>query len=84
MVYIWLLILAGVIIIPIISGGVKELEKRLEKVENDDAHKPGKKGEQKREDMKFAVKFLTYAVIVIFIIIVIIMARFTGQIIYSN
>lgn len=82
MAYIWLLILAGVIIIPIISGTAKELERRLEK--SDGISESDKKTGQKKEDLKFAVKLLTYGVVIIFIIIVIIMAKFISQIIYSN
>ncbi len=82
MAYIWLLILAGVIIIPIISGTAKELERRLEK--SDGNSESDKKTGQKKEDLKFAVKLLTYGVVIIFIIIVIIMAKFISQIIYSN
>lgn len=76
MLYIWILILAGVILVPIISGATKEMEKRMEKVD--------KKDKQKKEDMKFIIKLLTYAAIALFIVIVIIMARFTSNIIYSN
>lgn len=82
MAYIWLLILAGVIIIPIISGTAKELERRLEK--SDGNSESDKKTGQKKEDLKFTVKLLTYGVVIIFIIIVIIMAKFISQIIYSN
>ena len=82
MAYIWLLILAGVIIIPIISGTAKELERRLEK--SDGISESDKKTGQKKEDLKFTVKLLTYGVVIIFIIIVIIMAKFISQIIYSN
>jgi len=82
MAYIWLLILAGVLVIPIISGTAKELERRLEK--GGDSESSSKKTKQKKEDMKFTIKLLTYSVVTIFVIIVIVMAKFISQIIYSN
>jgi hypothetical protein len=84
MIYIWILIIAGVIIVPVISGAVKELEKKLEKQEVDQKSTSKSKKNQKVEDTKFAIKSLTYLVVIIFIGIVLIMARFIGQIIYAD
>jgi len=71
-------------LVPILSGATKELEKKLANVDEEHQEAPGKKKEQKKEDMKFAIKLLTFTIIIIFIIIVVIMAKFTGQIIYSD
>jgi len=84
MAYIWLLIIAGVIIVPIISGAVKELEKKLEKTDQEASLEAPNKKKQRIQDTKFAIKFLTYTVALIFLAIVIVMAVFTSKIIYSN
>ena len=84
MIKIWLLILAGVVIVPLISSFTKELEERLTKFQEDkyEADETGKPN--KKEDIEFTIKFLRYTVMTLFIVITIIMIRFTAQIITSK
>jgi hypothetical protein len=84
MLKIWILIVSGIILVPLIATITKELEERLSKIrdnkyQNDQGDKLNKK-----DDIEFTVKFLKYAAIALFVVITIIMIRFTTQIISSK
>ena len=86
MIYIWLAIITGVILVPIISGATKELEKKLEKLDDgkENGVKVWKFNFKDKDDIRFIIKILTYALVIIFTAIVIMMVKFTGSIIYNN
>ena len=86
MLYIWLVIIAGVILVPIISGITKELENKLENMgnKNKEGFKIWKFTFDNKEDIKSIIKVLTYALIVIFAAIVIMMVKFTGTVISNS
>jgi len=86
MIYIWLAIITGVILVPIISGATKELEKKLEKLGDgeEDGIKIWKFDFKDKEDIRSIIKILTYVLVIIFVAIVIMMVKFTGSIIYNN
>ena len=86
MLYIWLLIISGVILVPIISGTTKELESKL--LEMDDKSDDGIKilmfTIKDKEDIKTIIKVLTYFLITLFTIIVVMMVKFTSNIISDS
>jgi len=86
MLYIWLVIITGVILVPIISGATKELENRLENMgeENEEGIKIWKFTFDDKEDIKSIIKVLTYTLIVIFAAVVIMMVKFTGNVISNS
>ncbi len=81
---IWMLILAGIIFVPLISTVMKELEERLEGTKNNKNGGVGKGKLKSKDDLEFTIKLLKYAVIILFVIITIVMIRFTAQIISSK
>ena len=86
MLYIWLVIITGVILVPIISGATKELENRLENMgeENEEGIKIWKFTFDDKEDIKSIIKVLTYTLIAIFAAVVIMMVKFTGNVISNS
>jgi len=86
MLYIWLVIIAGVILVPIISGATKELEKKLETMSSEDETgiKIWKFHFKNKDDIQSIIKILTYVLIVLFTAIVIMMVKFTGTVISNS
>jgi len=86
MIYIWLVIVAGVILVPIISGATKELEKKLDKMSDSEESgiKIWKFSFKEKEDVASIIKILTYTLIVIFAAIFIMMVKFTGNVISNS
>ena len=86
MLNIWLLIISGVILVPIISGTTKELENRLQNMA--DKNKEDIKilwfKIDDQEDLETLIKVLNYIIIGAFIIMVVMMVRFTSRLIYDN
>lgn len=81
---IWLLILAGIILVPTFSTLSKELEERLNKIRENKGQEDTKNKLKSKDDIEFTIKLLRYGVIILFLIITIIMIRFTSQIIASK
>lgn len=84
MLKVWILILAGIIFVPLISTITKELEERLEKITNKKYKDQKDDKLSNKEDIEFAIKLLRYGVVILFVIITIIMIRFTSQLIASK
>lgn len=86
MLNIWLLIIFGVIVVPLISGATKQLEVKLEnmKKQPDGSIKLWIWQLKDEEEVKTLIKTLTYFLIALFSFIVIMMVRFTSQIISEN
>lgn len=86
MLNIWLLIILGVILVPIISGATRELENKLLNTadKNEGTIKILWLRIDDQEDIKTLIKVLNYFLIALFTIIVVMMVRFTSQLIYEN
>jgi hypothetical protein len=84
MIKIWLLILAGIILVPTVSTLSKELEERLKKIREKNYQENNGDKLKNKDDLEFVLKLLKYGVIVLFVIITLVMIRFTSQIIASK
>jgi len=86
MLNIWLLIISGVILVPIASGIVKELETKLKKKasHNQEGANILWFKIKDEEEIKTLIKVLNYFLVTLFTVIVIMMIRFTSQLIYEN
>ena len=86
MLYIWLVIISGVILVPVISGTTRQLESRLQNMadKNEGNIKILWFETNDQEDVRTLIKTLNYFLIALFTIIVVMMVRFTSQLIYEN
>lgn len=70
--------------VPTFSTLSKELEERLNKIRENKGQEDTKNKLKSKDDIEFTIKLLRYGVIILFLIITIIMIRFTSQIIASK